>query len=238
MELRDLIRSARESRKMNQTDAAKLVGMSQQWLYKLEAENRGDEAKVLELAKVLGIPDDQAVAALANRTFTPRPPAPSNVTQFVRSMAPSVPPTNIARVSDLAVTHAEPRMIPVMGYAAGALPGNGHLIMGEQRALVPCPPTLANVEGAYAVYVSGTSMMPRYRPGELLFIHPLKEPVAGDYVVAQIEDQDTGELQGYVKQFVGWQGDDLVLSQHNPEREMRFPADHVHAVNKIVISMV
>lgn len=231
MDLGPLMRKYREAKGLTQVKLAEVSGMSQQMIQKIEAESAGADETVRRIARLLEVPNDLIERTLENRQ---RHQVGAAMRRTPKTAA------NISRVAELTPprpAYAE-KMIPVMGHAAGALPGNGHLIMGEQRALVPCPPTLVNVEGAYAVYVSGTSMMPRYRPGELLFIHPLKEPAPGDYVVAQIEDETSGELFGYVKQFVGWQGDELVLSQHNPEAELRFPSHQVVSVNKIVIAMV
>lgn len=220
MDIAHLISNGLKAKGLSQHEAAKMIGVSQQTIHKMATLGLGGIETVRKAGQVLGISASEIDSALTARKAKPK--------------------SNVARMADLSPARANQhdKMVPVMGYAAGALPGNGHLIMGEQRALVACPPQLANVEGAFAVYVSGTSMMPRYIPGELLFIHPLKEPAPGDYVVAQIEDETSGEVFGYVKQFLRWDGDELVLWQHNPEGEMRFPAYQVKAINKVVISMV
>lgn len=122
--------------------------------------------------------------------------------------------------------------VPVYGSAkAGA---EGVLILdGTIMARVPALPALESVPDAYAVFVAGDSMEPRYYPGETVYIHPTKPPRRGDFVVVQIHDQH-GTTMGYVKRLVGYIEGDLVVSQFNPPKELRFPMQDVAKVELIV----
>lgn len=48
------------------------------------------------------------------------------------------------------------------------------------------PPQLAGVMGAYALFVPDESLAPRYRAGEVLYVHPGKPPIAGTDVVVRV----------------------------------------------------
>jgi transcriptional regulator with XRE-family HTH domain len=53
-----------------------------------------------------------------------------------------------------------------------------------ERVWRPAP--LAGVSGAYAVRMPDASMLPKYQPGQLLFVHPFRTPGAGDAVVVRL----------------------------------------------------
>jgi phage repressor protein C with HTH and peptisase S24 domain len=93
----------------------------------------------------------------------------------------------------------------------------------------PRPANLAGVRDAYAVYMVGDSMEPRYEQGWLLHVNPFKPPTRGRDVVVYKADEAV-----LIKQFVGWNGDTLVLRQLNPEDTLRIPRAEVRECHLIV----
>jgi phage repressor protein C with HTH and peptisase S24 domain len=80
------------------------------------------------------------------------------------------------------------------------------------------PPNLRGVRDAYATYMVGDTMQPRYEQGWLLHVNPFKPPSRGrDAVVLK-----QGEAM-VIGQFVSWEADALVLRQLNPPGELRIP---------------
>jgi phage repressor protein C with HTH and peptisase S24 domain len=107
---------------------------------------------------------------------------------------------------------------------------------GQKLADVLAPPALLTVRDAYAVYVAGTSMEPRYRAGETVYVHPHLPVRAGDFVVVQLQPTEDGEPPaGYIKEFVSFDERRLRLRQYNPKKFILFPADTVGAVHRIVL---
>jgi hypothetical protein len=93
----------------------------------------------------------------------------------------------------------------------------------------PRPANLAGVRAAYAIYMVGDTLAPRYEEGWLLHIHPFKPPTRGRDVVVTKTDQTV-----MIKQFVGWETDKLVMRQLNPEETLSIPRDEVSACHLIV----
>ena len=60
-------------------------------------------------------------------------------------------------------------------------PDGWSLWNGDVIDMVDRPASLAGVPNAYAVYVVGASMEPRYYPGELVHVHPGKPLTIGAY---------------------------------------------------------
>ena len=93
----------------------------------------------------------------------------------------------------------------------------------------PRPSNLNGVRSAYAIYMTGDGMEPRYQQGWLLHVHPFKPPTRGRDVVVYRKDKTV-----LIKQFVGWDGSALVLQQLNPARELKIARDDVAECHLIV----
>jgi SOS-response transcriptional repressor LexA len=125
------------------------------------------------------------------------------------------------------------RQIKVVGRAAAG--DGGCIVLAETVDLVSCPPQLTEVPDAYAVYVVGESMEPRYRAGEIVYVHPGRPCRRGDYVIVQVYGPIPDSIYGYIKEFVSF-NDALILKQLNPPEELRFERSSVIAVHRIVMS--
>ena len=128
--------------------------------------------------------------------------------------------------------------IPVYGVGVGGSDGK-FVLNGQRVADVLAPPSLDRVPGAYAIYVHGESMVPRYEPGETVFVDPHKPVRQGDYVVIQIRpDHDGDPPLGFIKRFVSRSDREVVVSQLNPPNGegdlVRFRSDEVMTIHKIV----
>jgi phage repressor protein C with HTH and peptisase S24 domain len=125
--------------------------------------------------------------------------------------------------------------IPVIGMGAGG--SDGHYEWnGEEIDRVDRPEFLAGVAGAYALYVSGTSMVPRYEDGELLFVNPGRSIVPESYVVVQFHRQagEEGTPCVWIKQFVKRGQKETVFRQLNPPKELKIPTKQIVAVHRVV----
>lgn len=146
----------------------------------------------------------------------------------------TTPPNLMPRPGTIALSS---KRLEVLGQAIGGVDGR-FLMNGEVVDYVMCPPGLENAPGAYAVYVVGESMEPRYMAGETVFVHPNKPYRKGDYVVVQLHDVDNpdGPPLGYIKRFVAVTPTRLILSQFNPNKELEFERRSVVSIHKIVLA--
>lgn len=130
----------------------------------------------------------------------------------------------------------EGRRLPVYGQAVAGINGefelNGNVVFD-----VLCPPQLSDVNNAYAVEVSGDSMWPRYRDGEIVYCDPTRRVKKGDFVVAQIMvDEYASAPQAFIKMFVRHNAKELVLEQFNPSKMLTFEHQKVVSVHYIAMS--
>jgi phage repressor protein C with HTH and peptisase S24 domain len=189
----------------------------------LKGERQMKPLEIALTASFLGVAQDEVLhhivegAASAQVTDGPRrrrgrPPSTS-------SPPPTATPSRLPQALD---------QIPIRSGARG---GNDQEMFLEDGPIgyTPRPASLEGVRSAYAIYMVGDSMEPRYEPGWLLHVNPFKPPTRGRDVVVYKEGQVV-----LIKQFVGWEGDTLVLRQLNPPISLRIPRDQVRECHLIV----
>jgi phage repressor protein C with HTH and peptisase S24 domain len=126
--------------------------------------------------------------------------------------------------------------IPVYGQAVGGK-DDEFVLSGNQVSEVLAPPVLSHVPNAYAVYVVGDSMEPRYFAGETVFVNPRLPISRGSFVVAQIsKGQEAEQPRAYVKRFLSQDAKRLRLEQYNPKKIFEFSTSTVVAIHRIVMS--
>lgn len=124
---------------------------------------------------------------------------------------------------------AMPGLVPLYGWVGAS--SDERLVLAEQnlRGYVPMHPNQANVRDAFALEVADVSMVPRYEPGEIVYLAPFRRPRAGQDCVVVTRDGH-GLLKRYVRQGV----EEHVLHQLNPDRELSVKAADVEAFHTVV----
>ena len=124
-----------------------------------------------------------------------------------------------------------PRHEPIPIRSAGRGGGEQEMFLSDGPiGFTARPANLDGVRGAYAIYMVGDSMEPRYEQGWLLHVNPFKPPTRGRDVVVYKQNQSV-----LIKQFVRWEGDNtLVLYQLNPAGELRIPRGEVVECHLVV----
>lgn len=120
--------------------------------------------------------------------------------------------------------------IPLYGNAAAGL-GADVTDVTSPVEYIGAHPALASSNAGYAVFVVGTSMEPRYREGEIVYVKPGKPPRKGDDVVVQIEDGKT--RTAVVKEYVSASDDQVTLRQYNPDIEIFIDRDSIVSIHPI-----
>lgn len=126
------------------------------------------------------------------------------------------------------------RDLPVMGTAVGGNDGDFSL-NGDTVDYVRRPPGLAAARNAFAVYVIGQSMVPRFDEGDLVFVHPGRPPVVGSDVLVELQGPDGSHGPCFIKRLVKRTGSSIVLEQFNPpRRDITFRLEEVRALYRIL----
>jgi phage repressor protein C with HTH and peptisase S24 domain len=118
-------------------------------------------------------------------------------------------------------------MIPIRSAGRGG--NDQEMFLQDEIGYTPRPANLGGVRAAYAIYMVGDSMEPRYEQNWLLHVNPFKPPRRGRDVVVYKRGQVV-----LIKQFVGWEGDILVLRQLNPPDTLRIPRAEIEDCHLVV----
>lgn len=211
-QLMNRIREWRRRRDLTLEQLGAVLGTSNQQISRLEkGERRLTVDWLLRFAKALQVEPDDLLDP-ADR------PQGLRTTGDAEARAAAVKPVGAGGLSE---------RIPVLGAARGG--ADQEMYLDDPIDWVHRPTMLRDVRGAYAIYVVGESMVPRYRPGTLLFVNPFKPPRWENGVVIQMLDRTV-----LVKEFLGFTPQELKLLQYNPETELTLQRDAISVVHTVV----
>lgn len=186
----------------------------------LKGERQMKQLETVHIAEFLGLSTEEVLRHAVEATVPPRGgEMPRGRGRPPSTASSSATPAALARGPD---------QIPIRSGARGGTDQEMFLEDGP-IGYTSRPSNLAGVRSAYAIYMVGDSMVPRYEPGWLLHINPFKPPTRGRDVVVYKEGQVV-----LIKQFIGWEGDALVLGQLNPPDTLRIPRAQVRECHLVV----
>lgn len=157
-------------------------------------------------------------------------PAPGNPNLTMSRETPSRR-SDFTLAAPIAISHAS---IPIRGRSMAGKEGALIFSSGDVVGRVDAPSDISVVPDAYAVYVTGDSMTPVYRPGHILIVNPYMPPNPHDDVVIQVTKDNGATIEGYVKRFLSMDEKHVKVCQFNPEQTLRFPRDQVVAIHTVI----
>jgi len=197
-----------------QADLARHLGLAPSAVSRmLRGERQMKLLEAVQIAQFLGVSQEEVLRRAGDATVPP--PEPARRGRPPRSATPHAP---LQRQDSM----------PIRSAARGG--NDQQMFLGDGPiGYTPRPSNLAGVRDAYAIYMIGDSMEPRYIQGWLLHVNPFKPPTRGRDVVVYKNDQAV-----LIKQFISWNDDELVLRQLNPEDTLRIPRDEVVECHLVV----
>lgn len=160
-------------------------------------------------------------------------------------------PTEVVPIDQpMPTLRGQPKDLPVYGTALGAdltFPDGEDaeveveqtlLALTETIAYVRRPPAMDGMRKAYALYVVGTSMEPRYFSGDPVFIDPVRPPQIGDDVVVQLlrrNDDGEGEvIAALIKRLRRRTARFVELEQYEPRQTFKVPVGQIAHLHRII----
>lgn len=125
------------------------------------------------------------------------------------------------------------RNVPVLGVAVGGEDADFYFD-GDPVAYVRRPEAIANLADVYALYVVGDSMSPRFKDGELVYVHR-RTPSIGDDVVVQLHPiHPETQPRGFIKHLVKRTASEWICEQYNPAQPVHFERQEVLRVDRVL----
>jgi phage repressor protein C with HTH and peptisase S24 domain len=126
-----------------------------------------------------------------------------------------------------------PRDVRVLGVTVGGDDAD-FTFNGEIVEYVRRPPGIAGLNNVFALHVLGTSMVPRYEPGEMIYCGG-RAPVEGDYVVLEAHPtKRNGPGKCYIKKLMKWSSPLIICEQFNPPEQLSFPTTEIKAMHRVI----
>ncbi|WP_299813614.1 S24 family peptidase [Tardiphaga sp.] len=96
------------------------------------------------------------------------------------------------------------------------------------------PPGIRNAKNVAALNVAGESMVPRFAPGELIYVQH-REPAPGDDVVVELYPENDGDPpKSFLKRLVRKTGRRLYCQQFNPASDLEFDNGEVKILWRVL----
>lgn len=125
------------------------------------------------------------------------------------------------------------RTLPVFGTAAaGAEQGAFQISSGGPIDYVFRPMSLQHNQDAFAIYVEGISMEPKFEAGDLIFIDSHRAPRPYDYVVIELLNEQ-GEREAFIKRYLGQKDGHIICMQYNPHKERYYPVENIIKLHRV-----
>ncbi len=142
--------------------------------------------------------------------------------------ARSLPAKDATGDGKQALRFQEDVMIPVFGGAPGGEAGFG---LDEKNIVdwMPRHPSQFGLKDAFAVYMPGEEMEPRYMQGELAYVHPGRVPERGRDCLVVLK---TGEA--FIRRYMGQTEKAVRVLTFNPEKEYSLAKTDVKTIYTII----
>lgn len=221
------VREIKIARGMTSADLSRESGIIPSTLSKIELGQRGlTKQNATLLARALKVP----VAELYAEPGQPIPSAGGTTRSDEAEQGVPFRP-----IPQSAVHYGLPMDIPVYGTAAGSASDGAFVISsGDIVDMAPRGPGIQHLRNVYALYVEGVSMEPWKRPGQIVYIDPVRKPRKGDRVVLVIRCPHAAYDQAFLKEFVKQDDHEVVVKQYNPEKTLQWNADKIISIHRVL----
>ena len=235
--LGDRVKKARKHAGLTQTQLAKKVGTSQGAISDLENDRNKDSSSLYDISKTTKVNTDWLMKGQGEMLDVDKVPSIDDLRAQIEEMqgqgqgnlldAPVG--TQHATMSDSSDT------VPILSWvAAGSWSNVEPVSMSDAIGKAPKPAKLSKL--GFALIVRGESMLPKFDPGDIIYVEPQTGFLAlknADLIIVQCNDDKEATFKQLV---LGETSDDMYLRPLNPNwHEQRMvPMGECNLVGKVV----
>lgn len=211
-----VLKLARKQRGLVLRQVAQHVGVSTQAVGNWEAgANDVSMDNLRKVAGLLGI--DAEAASRGQLVYT----SDDDLSEATRITSP------------MRVPALGPKDVELLGVTVGGDDAD-FTFNGEVIDYVRRPPGIATTQGVFANQVIGSSMIPRFEPGEVIYAGG-KQPVNGEYVIIELFPEGQ-EKNGkcFIKKLVARKPNEIVCEQFNPPKTLTFDPYAIKKMSRVI----
>lgn len=217
-DVRERLQFLMQKQGLNPASVSKALGLNHAYIQQFL--RRGSprvlpETVRIRLAHLLGV-DQSELGSPALDVPSLAPPSPATAGTFR-------PPPEL-------VSHDEP--LPVYAAAEG---GQGTMILSSEPIdQSPRPYMLRGVRDAYGILITGESMVPAFRPGDVAWVDPRLPPIRGTEAIFYAINDENGEARASIKELVSWTDTTWTVQQWNPAKTFKLPRPEWGKCHRVV----
>jgi SOS-response transcriptional repressor LexA len=231
------VRKARKHAGFTQNQLAKKVKTSQGAISDIENGRNKDSSSLYDIAKTTGVSTDWLIKNQGEMLDLDKVPSIDDLRAQIKAMqgqsgddlfdAPT--DTQHAPISDNA------DMVPILSWvAAGSWSNVDPVMMSDAIGKAPRPAKLSKL--GFALIVRGESMLPKFDPGDIIYVEPQTGFLAlknADLIIVQCNDDKEATFKQLV---LGETSEDMYLRPLNPNwhEQKMVPMGECNLVGKVV----
>ena len=225
MDLKERIKNSRIAAKMTQEELARAVGKTRNAVTQWESGASRPRLNTLEdIAGALNVSIDWLLTGNTLNVAGVETTRTNSEMSDVKFNNSTLPPRQYM-----------PQEVPVMGTAACNTDNGLFKLDSSIIDYVHRPPALLMTKDLYALYVEGDTMEPRFKAGDLVFVHPHKPVRIGDSVVVQIAKTIDEPIEAMIAVLAKRTSHEVVLKKYNPEKIINFDNANIVSIHKILV---
>lgn len=224
MDLKERIKNSRIAAKMTQEELARAVGKTRNAVAQWESGAVHPRLNTLEdIAGALEVSVDWLLTGNTPNVAGTEKTRTNSKMSDVKFTNGTLPPH-----------HYMSREVPVMGTAACNSDNGSFKLDTSIIDYVHRPPALLRTKDLYALYMEGDSMEPRFKAGDLVFVHPHKPVRIGDSVVVQIAKTIDEPIKAMIAVLAKRTSHEVFLQKYNPDQIINFDNANIVSIHKIL----
>ena len=235
--LGDRVKKARKHAGFTQTQLAKKVDTSQGAISDLENDRNKDSSSLYDIAKVTCVSTDWLIKNKGEMLDVDKVPSIDDLRAQIKEMQGQVDedshdtPTDTQRVS----MNNNDATVPILSWvAAGSWSNIDPVMLSDALGKAPKPPKLS--KSGFALIVRGESMLPKFEPGDVIYVEPQTGFLAlknADLIIVQCNDDKEATFKQLV---LGETSEDMYLRPLNPNwhEQKMVPMGECNLVGKVV----
>jgi transcriptional regulator with XRE-family HTH domain len=221
MEARKRIKVERDKRKLSQEDLARIVGISQVAIKKIESGQTVKSKYLPNIAQALGIPLGELDPSIgSDMTDTPQNldvvPIHNSVVRHDSATTMTNGEQKVSEIIPGTALVGEVRDFPLFGSTHS---GRGAMVLSSEPVdWTVRPSTLVKVRDGYGLIYINDDMSPKYESGYTLMVNPHVPPRLRDGCIFRRPPASDGSISFCVKEFVRETHDLWYVKQYSPNK--------------------
>lgn len=127
-----------------------------------------------------------------------------------------------------------PATVPIYGSVSCGTERGSFLLTDTVIEYAPKGPKIQHRSDIYALYVEEENMEPWKRPGQLIYVDPLRPPRRGDRVIITTSMSRDASQEAFLMEYIKRTDYEIIVKQYNPSHTHQWSLDYLVSCHRIL----